>query len=187
MATTIKTTELQKEVLKKLNKKDKILEPKLVKLRISELKDDPDNPNEMTEAEEEALDLSMKKYGFISPVVVDQDKVIADGHHRKNRLLKMGRKTVMGYILNFKNPEERKLFRQVMNKLRGRHDPLKDALEIKSLLDAGLTDDLKNLIVVNDEQISTIMKVLETDVPIIKEFTGKLDTKTKCPKCGYEY
>lgn len=168
-------------------KLEKILEPKQVRLKISELKDDPDNPNEMTEAEEVALEFSMKKYGFISPVVVDQNKVIADGHHRKDRLQKMGRKTVMGYILNFKNNEERKLFRQVMNKLKGRHDPLKDALEIKSLLDAGLADDLKNLIVVNDEQISAMLKLLETDTPIIKEFTGKLPTKNTCPKCGYQY
>ena len=61
--------------------------PSPQKIFLKNLITDPDNPNEMSLEQEEALDRLMKRYDFLSPVVVgNKDKrgkqIIHNGEHR---------------------------------------------------------------------------------------------------------
>jgi len=49
---------------------------------ISVLKVDGDNPNRMTKEQHERLSSSIKKYGFIVPIITNKDYLIADGEQR---------------------------------------------------------------------------------------------------------
>jgi ParB-like chromosome segregation protein Spo0J len=42
-----------------------------------------DNPNELTDQQMHALCVSMEKFGFLHPIIVDKNtNLISDGHHR---------------------------------------------------------------------------------------------------------
>lgn len=60
-------------------------EEKIVK--ISELKDNPDNPNTHPEEQIKGLAKSMDRYGQYYPIIVDENMVILCGHGKKAALL----------------------------------------------------------------------------------------------------
>ena len=96
-------------------------EPKLEKININKIKVDVDNPNKMTEAQFESLKKTIEKYGYLVPIIVDKDFKIADGEHRYLAYKDMGMKEIPAYVLDIADPD-RRILRQVMNKLRGEHD-----------------------------------------------------------------
>ena len=77
--------------------------PSPQKIFLKNLVTDPDNPNEMSTEQEEALDNLMKRYGFLSPVVVGTKdrkgkQIIHNGEHRVKKLLAAGSKWTWGYV-----------------------------------------------------------------------------------------
>lgn len=169
---------------------------------ISKLKFDKENPNDMTEEEMNGLRESFKRFGDLNPAVVDQKLRIVDGEHRIKVLKEFGRTKARCIQRFFKNDTERRLFRQVANKLRGTHNPAKDSneileimrnkeLESLAVLIAKPQEDLSALIEMfhkedskTDELASTMSKVEEAEN---KEFTSEIQTANQCPKCGYKY
>jgi len=163
-------------------------ERKIVKL--NEIKEDPTNPNSMNAKQEAALKNSVNKFGYVDEIVVDKKTMmIADGFHRYQDLKKKGITEAEVKLFNFKNETERKLFRQVFNKLRGSHDPEKDAFEFKSILETlGMEDfvaitaqteqDILNIINLTDKEVQDTMEKnrQEMDVTMEREIV--------CPKCG---
>jgi hypothetical protein len=96
---------------------------------------DPDNPNEMNNAEFVALKANIAQYGILEPVVIDQDSNIVDGQHRSMAAKELGIQ-VPCVRFNIPNPTDRRIIRQTLNKLRGKHNPLKDAEEFIAILKA---------------------------------------------------
>lgn len=111
-----------------------IVENKLERLRIADLKFDEENPNYMTQEQMAALRQSMTDFGFLTPIIVDQNGVITDGQHRVLVYKEFGKEYIDGYRKNL-NETQRRLLRQIQNKLRGQHEPEKEYNELLYLLD----------------------------------------------------
>lgn len=100
---------------------------------INELKVDSDNPNRMTPQQRKALSESISRYGFIVPIITNKDLLIADGEQR----WKVAKTLNMTHVPIIRLPVEdvdRRLLRQVLNKLRGEHELLADAYEFDKII-----------------------------------------------------
>ena len=113
-----------------------VTEYPLTDIEIKKIKFDPANPNVMTDQELEQMRESMKEFGFLEPVIVDQNYVIADGEHRVKIYKEFGRKTIQAYQVTCKNDAQRRFIRQIKNKLHGEHDLEKDVKELELLMQA---------------------------------------------------
>ena len=102
---------------------------------------DDSNPNKMSKRQFEALKKSIKKFGFIVPVVVNKDLVIADGFHRWKAAMELDMDSVYCVVCDVSDVD-RRLIRQVMNKLRGSHDDSLDFEEFKFFDESGVLDEL---------------------------------------------
>jgi len=102
--------------------------PEIEMIPIDDLKVDGKNPNKMTSEQERALDANIKKYGFIIPIITNKDLLIADGEHRWKRAKALGMKVVPVIRLPLEEVD-RRILRQVLNKLRGEHDVRMDLEE----------------------------------------------------------
>jgi ParB-like chromosome segregation protein Spo0J len=129
---------------------------------IDTLKVDNQNPNRMSEKQHKALRDSISKYGFIIPIVTNKDLLIADGEQRLIEAKALGMKQVQVVRLPVEDVD-RRLLRQVLNKLRGEHDPKLDAEEFQRIINAGHEDDLTKLLALSDESIRTALKRLQED------------------------
>jgi DNA modification methylase len=160
-------------------------EHQLLKIKLDSLKFDQTNPNELTEEQMEGLRKSMKKFGYLTPIIVDQNNMIADGEHRALIYKEFGFTEIPGFKVNLKDDIERRMLRQVMNKLHGEHDRQRDANELLQIFESKKLDELAQLIAQPKEDLQAILtkqhgiefeygddfnvdKVLEDLVPITK-------------------
>ena len=120
-------------------------EPELTKISIDKIKIDESNPNKMSEEQFKALKKSINKFGNIVPIILDKDYKIADGEHRLLAYKELGLKEVPAYVLDISDPD-RRILRQVMNKLKGSHDYELDMKEYDFLNTEGKLKDLAELI-----------------------------------------
>jgi DNA modification methylase len=124
---------------------------------VAELKVDGLNPNVMTPKQHERLSTSIKKYGFIVPIITNKDLLIADGEQR----LTVAQSLNMTQVPVIRLPVEdvdRRLLRQVLNKLRGEHDLTADALEFEKIITAGREEDLKHLLDLTDNGLEKYLR-----------------------------
>lgn len=126
--------------------------PKTEIVSINELKVDGENPNRMTSKQLARLKSSIEKYGFIVPIITNKDLVVADGEQRLTTAQQLQMKQVPVIRLNVEDVD-RRLLRQVLNKLRGEHELVADALEFERIIEAGHEDELKLLLDINDSQL----------------------------------
>jgi len=129
-----------KELQEKKNK-NKIVKETVVS--IDDLKTDGNNPNHMTKYQFEALKKKIMKEGFTTPVIVDQDLMIADGEHRWKAAKELGYNTIPVKKLRL-TTGERLMLRQTYNKLHGTHDKGLDEEEYKLIYKAGLWEEFQN-------------------------------------------
>lgn len=146
-----------------------------------ELKSDGLNPNKMTPNELNALKASIKKYGFIDPIIVNKEYVIVDGEQRWQATKELGIKKVPVIIIDVKEVD-RRILRQLMNKLKGRHDPLLDLEEFKKIYNEDGLKTLEELTAIPEESIKKLIDKIDTDDLFIddiykKHFYGE-DIKT---------
>ena len=127
---------------------------------IDKLKTDRQNPNRMTDAQLDALVESIKRFKFIDPIITNKDLLVADGEQR----LKAAKRIGMTHVSVIRLPIEdvdRKLLRQIKNKLRGDHDFLLDAREFDCIVSVGNEEDLKRLLVMSDEKLERYLEALK--------------------------
>jgi ParB-like chromosome segregation protein Spo0J len=123
------------------------------------LKSDGQNPNKMTDKQKKAVWESLKKFGWIYPIVANKDGVFADGEQRVDVCL--SNNVFYGPVLRLKVADvDRRLMRQVLNKLKGTHDKLLDAEEFKRIRDADREADLKTLLTISDGTLERYDKIL---------------------------
>lgn len=135
-----------------------VLERELVKVKIADLKLDPDNPNEMSKEQMDGLRKSMERFGYLTPIVIDQDNNIADGEHRVLVYKEFGMTEILAFRVEFADDSERRLLRQVMNKLHGEHEKVRDANELLVLFQNRKLDDLALLIAQPKEDLQRILE-----------------------------
>lgn len=144
-----------------------IQEHPLIKVKISDLVFDPSNPNQMTDKQMEGLSLSMKRYGYLVPIVIGEDNHIADGEHRVIIYKAMGYKEIPAIRMKLETEADRKQLRQVLNKLHGIHDKAKDAdefLEIMNNSKSGSLEELAQLVGQSQQELMDILNLYKDDI-----------------------
>ena len=163
------------------------IERKIISL--SDIKTDDSNPNMMNQKQEEALEASFEKFGYVYDIVIDKKTgIVADGEHRLKELLKRGIKEAEVKIIDFENDVERRIFRQVANKVRGIHDESKDMEEFKKILKEENMEELVRLTGQTEQNILNILNKEERPPKSETEELNKLyEIEIECPKCHHKF
>jgi ParB-like chromosome segregation protein Spo0J len=119
--------------------------PMSERVKISDLKFDQDNPNRMSRAQLDRLKASIKKWGDIVPVVTNSELLVADDQQRVTAMRELGMTECSVIRLPVKDVD-RRLLRQVLNKLKGKHNKELDSAEYLRILEQGEKEDLKALL-----------------------------------------
>jgi DNA modification methylase len=127
------------------------------KIAVSKISFDDTNPNILTKEQMKSLKLVMEKFGFLAPVILNKDLQVIDGEHRVRVYQELGKKTIPAYVIDV-NTINKKMLRQLMNKLRGEHDKQKDAEEFKLIFEAGKLNEFSNLLAAQTEDFQAILE-----------------------------
>ena len=92
-------------------------EMKLRKVRIDEIREYENNPRNNDKAIEPVMN-SIKKFGYVSPIIVDEDGVILAGHTRIQALRRMGAEETEVIVISGLTDEERRSYRIADNRTR---------------------------------------------------------------------
>ena len=95
--------------------------PMSERVKISDLKFDQDNPNRLSLAQLDRLKASIRRWGDIVPVVTNSELLVADGQQRVTAMKELGMTECSVIRLPVKDVD-RRLLRQVLNKLKGKHN-----------------------------------------------------------------
>jgi len=150
------------------------------KVKIKDIKLDETNPNEMSKLKREGLKEVINKFGFLEPVIINQDNIMVDGEHRFVILKEQGEKEIPVIQINVKDVD-RRMIRQTMNKLRGEHNPREDIEElIRISKDVSLQDmsrylglEEKNL----GDYLESVNQVPESVLYLMAEEQRKIDKR----------
>ncbi len=116
------------------------------------LKSDEQNPNKMTLKQQEQIWRSLQKFGWVYPVVADRDGVFADGEQRVDVCKNHGE--YFAPVLRLKLSDvDRRMLRQITNKLKGKHNRKMDESEDFKIIDMGAKDDLESLLAAIGEKL----------------------------------
>jgi DNA modification methylase len=137
----------------------------LTTVDISTIVFDETNPNKLNAKQMEGLRQSMLEYGYLTPVIIDQNNVVADGEHRALVYKQLGYTQIPVIKLNLATDTKRKMLRQVMNKLHGEHDQQLDSNELLEIFQANKLTDLSTLI---GQQQSDLEKAISKFHPEIQ-------------------
>ena len=163
----------------------KVKEFAVKKIPISSIKFDKTNPNTMGDEQMDALSKGMEKFGYLAPVVLNQDMEVLDGEHRAKAYAKLGEKNIPAYVINV-DKFDGKMLRQIMNKLHGEHDTKKDSLEYQILEQAGKLDEFSELLA---QPIQKFLDALSTEVLPLEnkkiEFSDKIVHRCILPDCKH--
>jgi hypothetical protein len=165
--------------------------PMSERVKISDLKFDQDNPNRMSLAQLDRLKASIRRWGDIVPIVTNSELLVADGAQRVTAMRELGMTECSVIRLPVKDVD-RRLLRQVLNKLRGKHNKELDSVEYLRIIDDGEREDLKLLLESVGEKLP--IEVDDRDVSfsvpgtyeIIVECRDEADQKAKFDKLKLE-
>lgn len=127
---------------------------------VGNLRVDGDNPNKMSVRRYEALKKSISRWGFVVPIITNKDLLVADGEHRLKVAKDLGFKQVSVVRLPV-DEVDRRLLRQVMNKIHGEHDLFLDAEEYYRLVSEDSRDLLKQYLNESDLRINNLLNLRE--------------------------
>lgn len=169
--------------------KEGVRNHELITVDISTIKFDETNPNELTKEQMHGLRISMQTYGYLTPIIIDQNNMIVDGEHRVLVYKEFDIQKIPAYRLQLDTDTDRKLLRQTMNKLRGEHNFEKDVNEIIQIMQAGKTQELSTLIAQSQTSLEYLQKRFEEqNDKILKALSNEeIQTTNECPKCGYKW
>jgi ParB-like chromosome segregation protein Spo0J len=165
--------------------------PMSERVKISDLKFDQDNPNRLSLAQLERLKASIKRWGDIVPVVTNSELLVADGAQRVEAMKELGMTECSVIRLPIKDVD-RRLLRQVLNKLRGKHNKELDTAEYLRIVDHGEKDDLKALLESVGERLPMEVdeRPISSSIPetyeLIIECKDEADQKQKYEKLKLE-
>lgn len=118
---------------------------------------------------------AMERFGYLSPIVIDQNNKIADGEHRALIYKEFNIAEIPAYRVVFSDDSERRLLRQTMNKLRGQHDLRLDAEEMAQIYESQKLTDLSGLIAQQEHDLKQLMLRYKPDLPFGHEDDAQLD------------
>jgi len=157
--------------------------PKIEIVDLNTLKVDGKNPNRMSKEKRAALWDGMQKFGVIVPIITNKECTIADGQNRWEILLEHG--ITKGPVIKLPISDvDRRILRQVLNKLKGEHDLEKDIDEFNFLLE---NDSLKEFSKLMGQKEEDFKALLDSSPSIENKENSFMVTEKKCPKCGHEW
>ena len=109
------------------------------------LQSDQTNPNVTTLRQQEQIWSSLQKYGWAYPIVTNKDGVYLDGEQRGKVCLEHGEFYAPVLRLSVTDVD-RRMLRQILNKLKGKHNKELDAAEYMRIIEQGEKDSLKALL-----------------------------------------
>jgi hypothetical protein len=142
---------------------DELNVPETELVDVDKLRVDSQNPNRQSKRQFRALKKSIKRYGFVVPIITNKDLLVADGEHRLKAAKALGMKQVSVVRLPV-DEVDRRLIRQVMNKLRGEHDLFMDTEEYYLIVCGDQRDLLKALVGETYLRIDNLLKLREPAV-----------------------
>ena len=152
---------------------------KLKKIAVSDLKENSKNPRNLTVKGLDDLEKSISKFGVAEPLVINVDLVICGGHGRKKILERLNIKEVDCYF------PSRKLTQKEFDELNIRlnkniagefnFDILANNFELPDLLEWGFLENELKIDIYNP-----MNKEKEID-------ENGLLTEHECPNCGYKW
>ena len=113
---------------------------------------DQQNPNRTTIRQQEQIWMSLQKYGWAYPIITNKDGIYADGEQRAE----VCRQHDEFYAPVLRLPVtdiDRRLLRQILNKLKGKHNKELDAAEYMRIMEAGEKDYVKALLAAVGEKL----------------------------------
>ena len=109
------------------------------------LQTDQTNPNITTINQQEQIWNSLQKYGWTYPILTNKDGVYLDGQQRGQ--VCMQHNEFYAPVLRLPVSDiDRRILRQILNKLKGKHNKELDAAEYMRIIEAGERDCLKTLL-----------------------------------------
>jgi len=121
--------------------------PAIEQIPLSKIKYDKSNPNVMTDDQLKGLKKVFTTFKRnVAPIIVNAKYKIIDGEHRVKVYHQLEQDTIPGFVIDLKDATDEKMLRQVMNKLRGEHDFIKDANDFKSILAANKLGNLASFL-----------------------------------------
>lgn len=90
-------------------------QPQITMIKVEEIKPYENNPR-INDGAVDAVANSIKQFGFKSPIIIDKDNVIINGHTRYKASIKLGLKEVPCIIATDLTPKQVKAFRIADNK-----------------------------------------------------------------------
>src|ERR1035437_2743005 len=129
-------------------------------VHIDELRPDPANPRRISDEELDALERSIRQFGFVEPVLARrEDATVIGGHQRLLAARRLGLTSVPVIWLDL-SAEQARLLGLALNKISGSWD---DALLARLLADLGATPDLDlSLSGFGEDEIKDLLRSLET-------------------------
>lgn len=151
--------------------------PLLEDLRL--LKSDGNNPNKMTIKQKAQVWSSLQRYGWTYPVITNKDGIFADGEQRASVCIEHGE--FYAPVLRLPVSDvDRRMLRQILNKLKGKHSGELDSAEYLRIIEAGEKDCLKALL----DSIGE--KLPETDAPAFEDSSAIPDSYELIVECKDE-
>jgi hypothetical protein len=106
---------------------------------------DQNNPNVTTLKQQEQIWRSLQKYGWAYPIITNKEGIYADGETRAEVCKKHG--DFFAPVLRLPVTDvDRRMLRQILNKLKGKHNSELDNEEYLRILQQGEKEDLKALL-----------------------------------------
>jgi hypothetical protein len=116
------------------------------------LKSDEHNPNKMSLKQQEQVWRSLQKYGWTYPIITNKDGVFADGEQRAT-VCKAHSEFFAPVLRLPVSDVDRRMLRQILNKLKGKHSRELDSAEYTRIIEAGEREDLKALLASAGEKL----------------------------------
>jgi ParB-like chromosome segregation protein Spo0J len=106
---------------------------------------DQNNPNRTTVKQQAQIWKSLQEYGWAYPIITNKDGVYADGEQRADICKQHGE--FFAPVLRLPVSDvDRRMLRQILNKLKGKHSKDLDAAEFVRIAELGKKEDLKMLL-----------------------------------------
>jgi hypothetical protein len=114
----------------------------------------------MSEKQKASTWKSLCDFGWIYPIVTNKEGMLTDGEQRVDVCLEHSE--FFGPVLRLPVEDvDRRILRQVLNKLKGTHDKLLDAQEFKRIREAGGKEELQGVLGITDETLDRYDKLLD--------------------------
>ena len=147
---------------------------------------DQNNPNRTTIKQQEMIWRSLQKYGWAYPIITNKDGVFADGEQRAE-VCKLHNEFWAPILRLPVSDVDRRMLRQILNKLKGKHNKELDAAEYMRIIEQGEKDGLKALLASVGERLPQDLLEHEFSVSIPATYEIIAESKDEAnQKCIFE-